>query len=66
MLSGTRMSACHIAGLAAYYIKLFSLIGSSVASKIISTATENKIAGVQGGPNRVAYNSNNQGGSYKR
>ena len=66
MLSGTSMATPHVAGLAAYYIKLYSLSGSSVASKIISTATKNKITDAQGSPNRIAYNNNNQESSYGR
>ncbi|KAK0725560.1 peptidase S8/S53 domain-containing protein [Lasiosphaeris hirsuta] len=55
--SGTSMAAPHISGLAAYYIKLCGLAGSTaVTNKIIETATMNTLGDSQGSPRRIAYN----------
>jgi aqualysin 1 len=58
-LTGTSMAAPHVAGLAAYYIRLNSLRGSAVASKILNTATTGALTNLGAGtPNKLAYNNN--------
>jgi subtilisin family serine protease len=59
VLDGTSMAAPHVAGLAAYYIKLNTLSGAAVANKIKTTATTGALTNLGAGtPNRLAYNNN--------
>jgi subtilisin family serine protease len=58
IMSGTSQATPHVAGLVAYYIKLYKIPGFAAARMIKSTATTGKITDVQGSPNLLAYNNN--------